>query len=49
MNKVQFIKTERGEELAVLPREDDERLKALASSQDTGTVRIRAQDEGGGR
>lgn len=40
MNKVQFIKTERGEELAVLPREDYERLKALASSEDIGTARI---------
>jgi len=40
MNKVQFIKTERGEELAVLPREEYERLKTLAASEDTGTARI---------
>jgi hypothetical protein len=40
MDKVQFIKTERGEELAVLPREEYERLKALAASEDTGTARI---------
>jgi hypothetical protein len=40
MNKVQFIKTERGEELAVLPRDEYERLKALAASEDTGTARI---------
>jgi Helix-turn-helix len=40
MNKVQFIKTERGEELAVLPRNEYERLKALAMSEDAGTARI---------
>jgi DNA-binding transcriptional regulator YiaG len=40
MNKVQFIKTERGEELAVLPRNEYERLKALAMSEDVGTARI---------
>jgi len=40
MNKVQFIKTERGEELAVLPRDEYERLKALAMSEDAGTARI---------
>jgi Helix-turn-helix len=40
MNKVQFIKTERGEELAVLPRDEYERLKALATSEDVGTARI---------
>jgi hypothetical protein len=40
MNKVQFIKTERGEELAVLPRDEYERLKALATSEDAGTARI---------
>jgi hypothetical protein len=40
MNKVQFIKTERGKELAVLPREEYERLKALAASEDAGTARI---------
>ena len=40
MNKVQFIKTGRGEELAVLPRDEYERLKALAASEDTGTARI---------
>ena len=40
MNKVQFIKTEHGEELAVLPRDEYERLKALATSEDVGTARI---------
>ena len=40
MNKVQFIKTERGEELAVLPRDEYERLKALATSEDAGAARI---------
>ena len=40
MNKVQFIKTGRGEELAVLPRDEYERLKALAMSEDVGTARI---------
>jgi hypothetical protein len=40
MNKVQFIKTEHGEELAVLPREEYERLKAFAASEDAGTARI---------
>jgi ribosome-binding protein aMBF1 (putative translation factor) len=40
MNKVQFIKTEHGEELAVLPRQEYERLKALASSEDAGATRI---------
>jgi ribosome-binding protein aMBF1 (putative translation factor) len=40
MNKVQFIKTEHGEELAVLPRDEYERLKALATSEDAGTARI---------
>jgi ribosome-binding protein aMBF1 (putative translation factor) len=40
MNKVQFIKTERGEELAVLPRDEYERLKAVATSEDAGTARI---------
>jgi predicted transcriptional regulator len=40
MNKVQFIKTERGEELAVLPRDEYERLKTLATSEDAGTARI---------
>ena len=40
MNKVQFIKTEHGEELAVLPRQEYERLRALAASEDPGTARI---------
>lgn len=40
MNKVQFIKTEQGDELAVLPRREYERLKALAASEDVGTARI---------
>jgi ribosome-binding protein aMBF1 (putative translation factor) len=40
MNKVQFIKTEGGEELAVLPRAEYERLQAIAASEDAGTARI---------
>ena len=40
MSKVQFIKTEHGEELAVLPRQEYERLKALAASEDAGAARI---------
>jgi hypothetical protein len=32
MSKVQFIKTEHGEELAVLPRQEYERLKAMVAS-----------------
>jgi len=40
MNKVQFIKTEQGDELAVLPRREYERLIALAENEDVGTTRI---------
>ena len=40
MTKVQFIKTAGGEELAVLPKRDYERLASLASSEDIGTARI---------
>ncbi len=40
MTKVQFIKTTGGEELAVLPKREYERLTKLASSEDTGTARI---------
>jgi predicted transcriptional regulator len=37
---VQFIKTKSGDELAVLPKEEYERLKTLAASEDAGTARI---------
>jgi hypothetical protein len=40
MTKVQFIKTSGGEELAVLPKHEYERLAALAVSEDAGTARI---------
>ncbi len=40
MNKVQFIKTADGEELAVLPKREYERLTALAADEDVGTARI---------
>ena len=40
MTKVQFIKITGGEELAVLPKCDYERLVALAASEDAGTARI---------
>jgi predicted transcriptional regulator len=40
MTKVQFIKTTGGEELAVLPRTEYERLLALAESEDAGTARL---------
>lgn len=40
MNKVQFIKTAGGEELAVLPRAEYERLAALATDEDVGTARL---------
>ena len=45
MNKVQFIKTPRGDELAVLPREDYERLAALAAEteEDAGTRQLAAR------
>lgn len=40
MNKVQFIKTANGDELAVLPKQEYERLAVLAAGEDAGTVRI---------
>jgi DNA-binding XRE family transcriptional regulator len=40
MTKVQFIKTTGGEELAVLPKSEYERLAAFAESEDAGTARI---------
>jgi DNA-binding XRE family transcriptional regulator len=40
MTKVQFIKTVGGEELAVLPRSEYERLAALAVDEDAGTARL---------
>ena len=38
MNKVQFIKTTDGEELAVLPKSEYQRLAALAADEDTGRI-----------
>jgi len=40
MTKVQFIKTTGGEELAILPKSEYERLRALAAGEDAGTARI---------
>ena len=40
MTKVQFIKTTGGEELAVLPKSEYERLTALALGEEVGTARI---------
>ena len=40
MTKVQFIKTRGGEELAILPKSEYERLTALAVGEDAGTARI---------
>jgi transcriptional regulator with XRE-family HTH domain len=40
MTKVQFIKTTGGEELAVLPKREYERLTARAAGEDVGTVKI---------
>jgi DNA-binding XRE family transcriptional regulator len=40
MTKVQFITTTGGEELAILPKRDYERLVALAVDEDAGTARI---------
>jgi DNA-binding XRE family transcriptional regulator len=40
MTKVQFIKTAGGEELAILPKSEYERLTALAVGEDAGTARI---------
>ena len=40
MTKVQFIKTAGGEELAILPKSEYERLTALAVGEDAGVARI---------
>ena len=40
MTKVQFIKTAAGEELAVLPKREYERLAGLAADEDVGTARL---------
>jgi DNA-binding XRE family transcriptional regulator len=40
MTKVQFIKTTGGEELAVLPKREYDRLAAFAVSEDRGVARI---------
>jgi DNA-binding XRE family transcriptional regulator len=40
MTKVQFIKTTGGEELAILPKSEYERLSALAVGEDAATARI---------
>ncbi len=40
MTKVQFIKTAGGEELAILPKSEYERLTALAIGEDAGVARI---------
>ena len=40
MTKVQFIKTESGEELAILPKSEYERLAKLIVDEDIGTARL---------
>jgi DNA-binding XRE family transcriptional regulator len=40
VTKVQFIKTEGGEELAVLPKSEYERLAGLATDEDVGTAHL---------
>ena len=40
MTKVQFIKTAGGEELAILPKSEYERLAKLVADEDIGTARI---------
>jgi DNA-binding XRE family transcriptional regulator len=40
MSKVQFIKTPGGEELAVLPKSEYQRLAALAVDEDVSTARL---------
>ena len=40
MTKVQFIKTAGGEELAILPESEYERLAKLVADEDIGTARI---------
>jgi DNA-binding XRE family transcriptional regulator len=46
VTKVQFLKTEGGEELAVLPKSEYQRLVGLAEDEDKGTSRLvrRARD-----
>ena len=40
MTKVQFIKTAGGEELAILPKSEYERLVKLLADEDVGTARV---------
>jgi DNA-binding XRE family transcriptional regulator len=40
VTKVQFIKTDGGEELAILPRAEYERLRSVAADEDVGVGRI---------
>lgn len=40
MTKVQFIKTASGEELAILPKSEYERLAKLVADEDIGTARL---------
>jgi DNA-binding XRE family transcriptional regulator len=40
VTKVQFIKTESGEELAILPKSEYERLAKLITDEDIGTARL---------
>ena len=46
MTKVQFIKTTGGEELAVLPKGEYERLVSQAADEDVGTARIVRETRG---
>jgi len=46
MTKVQFIKTTDGEDLAVLPKGEYERLISRASDEDVGTARIVRETRG---
>jgi len=40
VTKVQFIKTADGEELAILPKSEYERLARLVADEDIGTARV---------
>jgi len=40
VTKVQFIKTAGGEELAILPKSESERLVKLLADEDVGTARV---------
>jgi len=40
LTKVQFIKTAGGEELAILPKSEYERLAGLVADEDIGTARV---------